>query len=449
MKTQKRKVSFIDATGKKANIKLEITHRNGYPEFTASGEYNGSLGQCLDNIKPSTEAQKKIIEFWNLYHLNGMSAGTPKQNKVLENCESKDYSERCEFLSMHSINGEPLTAIETKGISAVISENRKKIEKVNEKLKDVEEFQKEWNSAKRSAWNRTKKIEIIKIMKDNSDFGDFRIQKNENDNTVVIEGASFFKESGHSRIPSKYNRRLETYVQGLENQKNILLEELKKYALRSALYDIHPTSGELYKYGTEWIKESLPSNLWEEIENICKQIEEEEEERTEEQIKIVDPNELEEGDERHEIFEDNQINENCGALALFLGLTVEEMSEIEEVKHGYGNCLYEVQGQEYYCGTNEEIFEAVKEYCENSAWAFNNSFLSSITDIPEEAFKGLSEQCENGNDGIIAIIEKTCGIRHFTEESIDEDGFGHFLNHYDGTGNEIEYNNTKYFICRS
>jgi hypothetical protein len=69
--TYKRTVTFLDADRNKATITAEITTRNGYPEFTASGEYNGSFGQCLDSIKPATDEQRGLIHIWEQWHLNG------------------------------------------------------------------------------------------------------------------------------------------------------------------------------------------------------------------------------------------------------------------------------------------------------------------------------------------------------------------------------------------
>jgi len=46
-----------------------------------SGEYNNGMGQCLDSIRPADNNQKRLIEIWKAYHLNGMNAGTPKQAK--------------------------------------------------------------------------------------------------------------------------------------------------------------------------------------------------------------------------------------------------------------------------------------------------------------------------------------------------------------------------------
>lgn len=80
----KRKISFVDEQGYRATIECEIRKTDEGLEFSACGDYNGSGGQCLDQIKPSNEQQKKLIDLWHKYHLNGMHAGTEKQDAILE-----------------------------------------------------------------------------------------------------------------------------------------------------------------------------------------------------------------------------------------------------------------------------------------------------------------------------------------------------------------------------
>ena len=73
MKNLKKSFSFLDKEGKRARIKAEITTRNGYSEFIASGTYQGSGGQSLGRIKPATNRQAEFIELWKKYHLKDIS----------------------------------------------------------------------------------------------------------------------------------------------------------------------------------------------------------------------------------------------------------------------------------------------------------------------------------------------------------------------------------------
>ena len=69
----KTEISFLDKARNKFKLSIEITTRNGYPEFTASGEYGGSAGQCLDSIKPANKFQKEIVAIWKKHHLKNVS----------------------------------------------------------------------------------------------------------------------------------------------------------------------------------------------------------------------------------------------------------------------------------------------------------------------------------------------------------------------------------------
>lgn len=55
------------------------------------GTGGGSVGQVYDHIEPRTESQKKLIELWRRYHLNGMSNGSDKQESYLKTQYNVDY----------------------------------------------------------------------------------------------------------------------------------------------------------------------------------------------------------------------------------------------------------------------------------------------------------------------------------------------------------------------
>jgi len=83
-----------------------------YVEFTACAYVGARMGgQCLDEINkhrmdfalPEREVWDDIYHFWKLYHLNGMHAGTPEQEKAIREWEStknnrRDYLAVCEML---------------------------------------------------------------------------------------------------------------------------------------------------------------------------------------------------------------------------------------------------------------------------------------------------------------------------------------------------------------
>ena len=90
----------------------------------------------------------------------------------------------------------------------------------------------------------------------------------------------------------------------------------------------------------------------------------------------------------------------------------------------------EISGVTYEVYTDETIVELVKEYIQDTLWAFNPYFLACETGIDSTIFEVLanSGECESLNEGIRDIIEKTCGMDEFVESAISEDGISHFLN---------------------
>ena len=77
MKTTKQDIkgSYKTADGK-AQIDFGITYRNGYAEFTASGFYDGSSGQCIDDIArayPQDEKVEALAKLHSRFHLRDMT----------------------------------------------------------------------------------------------------------------------------------------------------------------------------------------------------------------------------------------------------------------------------------------------------------------------------------------------------------------------------------------
>jgi len=84
MKNIKRKIEFLDADGKRARLDVEITDRNGYPEFTVSGTYLGGGGQVIDHIKPANDEQNDLTILWRIWHLKDISSMPEFSEKVGE-----------------------------------------------------------------------------------------------------------------------------------------------------------------------------------------------------------------------------------------------------------------------------------------------------------------------------------------------------------------------------
>jgi hypothetical protein len=133
------------------------------------------------------------------------------------------------------------------------------------------------------------------------------------------------------------------------------------------------------------------------------------------------------------------------SIGCFFDLSLDEVLELDP-----NETEKDIQGITYYIGTDEEMDELATKYIEDSAWAFNASFLADMTDLPIEVFEALSDKFEDSNDAVVRLIEKTCGMEDFVSAAISADGRGHFLNSYDGEEDEYSAGNgwpTIYF-CR-
>lgn len=109
---------------------------------------------------------------------------------------------------------------------------------------------------------------------------------------------------------------------------------------------------------------------------------------------------------------------------------------------------YDVCGNRYLVLTEDERDVWVTEHIKESLWAFNSWFLAGETNMDETIFEALSEKCEDGNNAILSLIEKTCGLEAFIEAVVSIDGCGHFLSPYDGNEGDVEVGNKWYFIYR-
>ena len=106
---------------------------------------------------------------------------------------------------------------------------------------------------------------------------------------------------------------------------------------------------------------------------------------------------------------------------------------------------------EFLVYTDEEADEAVREYIEETAWAFTPSFLQTHTGVSIDIIKLMQEKMSpSANEAIIAMIKD---FDHFVEDAIACDGRGHFLARYDHEENYASFSNEEgknvtYFIYR-
>ena len=84
-------VNFTDKDNQVFRIRIEFRDREDRTEFSVCSQ--SGQGQ----FKPKNEAQQRLLNLWNKYHLNGMSAGTEAQDEALKDF-SGDYEARREYL---------------------------------------------------------------------------------------------------------------------------------------------------------------------------------------------------------------------------------------------------------------------------------------------------------------------------------------------------------------
>jgi hypothetical protein len=135
-----------------------------------------------------------------------------------------------------------------------------------------------------------------------------------------------------------------------------------------------------------------------------------------------------------------------------LDLSRDSMGVDDEVKIDFIKAMddqnEDVEGYEWKIYDDEEADEAVKEYIEESVWAFNSDFLAGETGIDADAFSSIQDKCESANPAIRSMIEGTCGMNRFVEDAVSADGRGHFLSSYDGEEFAFQSGGKWYFAYR-
>lgn len=128
-----------------------------------------------------------------------------------------------------------------------------------------------------------------------------------------------------------------------------------------------------------------------------------------------------------------------------------EMPKILALAHHLDSIDFEdVEGyidNDYLVYTDEEADEAVREYIEETVWAFSPTFLQAhITGVDSEAISAVQDNLSEGaNDVLKAMIND---FDHFVDDALSSDGRAHFLSTYDGEETTIQVDRTVYYIYR-
>lgn len=108
----KQTVKFLDADCNAVTVTIEFRERESGLELSFTGETANSSGQIT--FRPATDSQAALLKLWDTYHLNGMSAGTPEQNKAIEGLKPYSYDAAVEILTKKNLltvehEGKPYT----------------------------------------------------------------------------------------------------------------------------------------------------------------------------------------------------------------------------------------------------------------------------------------------------------------------------------------------------
>lgn len=323
-----REVKLHDINGHMTEIKLEITDRNGYPKFTMSNE----CGQGQDNIKPRTDNQKKLLRIWSEWHLNGMHAGTEKQEDVLEawklkwDSESYNYDARVDYLKKHKLDGSDLSIVE-----------------YDKLLKAIEGYMNELKafSSLRSAIMNQKNVNVVEYKPETDlekKYFERFIWRLPYD--IVISKDQILQSQMVKRSPSHVQ-----LVEALESTVVDYSEDIfiSAYAEKYA--------GVPYMYGHGWITKSLPEDFHETLDTLCDALDSEEDDYGSNPITedmITDQRIIDKADEL-----DTTV-EKLMAMYLFAEMSIESIDNIE---HNYDN-EFEIEWQDYLVCTDEEADEA-------------------------------------------------------------------------------------------
>lgn len=110
---------FTNRRYNEVTVELELRQLDKGLEFSCCGNVWNRRhtdiicgGQCLDELREYLHGNKlfmEIYDLWKKYHLNGMHAGTEKQENCLEeycnknNCPIPQYEERCKILENNNL----------------------------------------------------------------------------------------------------------------------------------------------------------------------------------------------------------------------------------------------------------------------------------------------------------------------------------------------------------
>lgn len=186
-----------------------------------------------------------------------------------------------------------------------------------------------------------------------------------------------------------------------------------------------------YKYGSEWLYLPIPEDICQRIEGLCRLLEIEEEELSQELAVSDDFNISKNHFKSTESIVENVIKmRNCVeyeakrfvALGIYLESTFGDLNDtFQEVE----DCLYEANGIEYYIGTEEELEKIARDRL------FNDGEYDHLW--REAVAAGLT------NDS----------LQDWLESILDDNGWYSILNSWDGTYKEYKIGEELIYVSRA
>lgn len=390
------KVTFVDKNRERFVCTIELRDKEGGKELSIRSE-NGQ-----GKFVPANGSQKRLFDLWDIYHLNGMNAGTPNQQKAIKKWltdgKQYDYTKACEYLKCLNPDGTELSALK----KAHLEENIAAVELEIKRFKTwIDEFEKT----------------VEKYSKKSDGYFIFDFKRFGFTHDSIVDEAYGKKQEGiwldHRFSLQDFVKRFKSFC---EKKGNNLTKQIADLEMQTLYVDKNPETGEPHKYGHSWYHRPLPEDIEEQIEEIVQEIEEAEEERKGEPLDKLSDEELIALIEEKTSFEGRDA-ELAVAFVRLLDLTENDLDDIEIDDH-----RSTVQGIDYLAGTDEEMDE---EWDQDLEHYLDECVTPDLPDVAQRFFD-----------------------REGWKDWAKQDGRAHSLNRYNGEELSVEVNGTMYYAYR-
>lgn len=88
----KREITIHDKDGKRFDLTISNKWSSTWPYFSICSQ------SWQWQFNPKSDIQQQLLDIWDTYHLNWMSAGTQEQMEIVNSLEDKSYDNACKVL---------------------------------------------------------------------------------------------------------------------------------------------------------------------------------------------------------------------------------------------------------------------------------------------------------------------------------------------------------------